>query len=112
MTTPIRFNNLGVTPSISRPTGTSGSDFASRLGGGVGAALASGVQSLGRQVLNAATAGLPPVVQNLAQTAAQAAGGTLSGQDAASLDVIDKTRFYVMMQAIFAAANMPTAERH
>lgn len=111
MSTPIRFGNVGATPAFTRPTSVGGSDFASRLGGGVGAALASGVQTLGRQVLQAATAGLPPVVQNLAQTAAQAVGGELTGQDAATLDIIDKTRFYVMMQAIFAAGNMPTVDK-
>ncbi|MDQ3266627.1 MAG: hypothetical protein M3Y59_23755 [Myxococcota bacterium] len=112
MSTPIRFSPLGVTPSLTRPTGSTGAGFASRMGGnGLGAALASGVQNLGRQVVQAATAGLPPVVQNLARGAVDAAGGALTGQGGASLEILDQTRFYVMMQSIFAAANMPTVDK-
>lgn len=111
MTTPIRFGvAAGLASSAPRSGGPSGTDFASRMSP-LGA-LASGVQSLGRSVLQAATAGLPPVLQNLAQNAAGAVGGAVTGQDAASLDLIDKTRFYVMMNAIFATANMPTVEKH
>ncbi len=111
MSTPIRFSPLGVTPSLSRPTGATGAGFASRMGGNPLAALATGVQNLGRQVVQAATAGLPPVVQNLARGAVDAAGGALTGQGGESLEILDQTRFYVMMQSIFAAANMPTVDK-
>lgn len=109
MSNPIRFGiAAGIASPAARPAGAvGGAGFASRLSPAT-SALATGVQTLGREVVRAATAGLPPVLQNLAQNAA----GVVTGeQDAALLDVIDKTRFYVMMNAIFDTANMPTVEK-
>lgn len=109
MSNPIRFGPAaGLASPAARPAGpVGGAGFASRMN--PTSALATGVQTLGREVVKAATAGLPPVLQNLAQNAAGAVTG--GGQDAALLDVIDKTRFYVMMNAIFDAGNMPTVEK-
>src|SRR5687767_3497729 len=97
---PIRFGAVGFQPNVgAKPAGASGTGFAQRLsgGGGLGAALASGAQSLGREVLKAAMSGLPPVVQNLATNAAEGVVGQLTGQDAEMMDLVDKTHLYIMM---------------
>jgi hypothetical protein len=115
VSTPIQFGGVGmsaVTPA--RTSGPAGTGFAQRMSGL--SALASGVQvigqNLGRAVIATALSGLPPVVQNMAQNVASAAtGGALGGEDAAKLDVVDKMRTFIMMNAIFDAANAPIVDR-
>lgn len=81
------------------------------VGGGILGAVASGVQTIGRQVLQSALSGLPPVVSNLATNAASAVAGQLTGQDAEMMDMVDKCHTYLMMNAIFDAGNTPTPDR-
>ena len=101
--------------SPSRTSGPAGAGFAQRMSGL--SALGSGVQvvgqNLGRAVIATALSGLPPVVQNIAQNLVGAAtGGALGAQDAAKLDLVDKTRTFIMMNAIFDAANAPVVDRY
>lgn len=113
MSDPIRFG--GFTPvmtPVRAPAAAVSGGFAERLG----TALASGIQqvgtALGRQVVQVATAGLPPVLSTLAQGAASAlTGGALGGEDQEKLKLIDATRQFLMMNAIFDAANAPIVER-
>lgn len=114
MSTPVQFGRVGVSAVPVRPSGSTGTGFAERLGDL--SAIASGVQvigqNLGRAVIATALSGLPPVVQNMAQNLASAAtGGALGTEDAAKLDVIDKMRTFMMMNAIFDAANAPIVDR-
>lgn len=114
MSTPVRFGvgMSAVTPA--RTSGSTGTGFAERMGGL--SALASGVQAigqnLGRAVIATALSGLPPVVQNMAQNLVGAAtGGALGDDQAAKLDLLDKTRTFIMMNSIFDAANAPVVDR-
>ena len=111
MATPVRFG-----PAISAPAfqagvrPSSGAGFASKLAP-IGAALAAGAQTLGRSVVQAATAGLPPVVQNLAQNAAGALVGELAGPDREKLALIDAAHQLLLVNAFFDASNTPQIER-
>ncbi len=102
-----------VTPA--RTSGPTGTGFAQKMDGL--SSLASGVQvigqNLGRAVIATALSGLPPVVQNMAQNLVGAATGGVMADDlaAAKLDLLDKTRTFIMMNAIFDAANAPVVER-
>ncbi len=116
MSTPVRFGGVAVNAVIpARTSGPSGTGFADRLSGL--SSVASGVQvigqNLGRAVIATALSGMPPVIQNMAQNLVGAAtGGVLADdQAAAKLDLLDKTRTFIMMNAIFDAANMPIVER-
>ena len=78
--------------SPSRTSGPAGAGFAQRMSGL--SALGSGVQVVGQNLVGAAT------------------GGALGAQDAAKLDLVDKTRTFIMMNAIFDAANAPVVDRY
>jgi hypothetical protein len=109
----IRFPNAGfATVTAAQPLGGARStSFASRLGA-VGASIGSGLQAIGRTVVQAAMGGLPPVVQNLAQNAVSAMGGPpLTAEQAEKVDMVDKAHLFLMQNAIFAAANAPVVER-